>query len=363
MGGMEGYDDDEQDFFMMDDDDDDGDDGFGEGGYSGDEGFGDEDGFEGGIGSSAGVDGFGGLYEARRAESKQRRREQMYSLLAELDELKAKGFKTPREFNYMSDPAEVFQVVDLGRTVIARRDGREMTRDGFFQMLGIIESGSKRWGPEFIKMNGLTANCKAAPRIESALEKVHDRYLGAMADVNPLVMLVIAIGITMGTTQAANMALESQIGAQPKQQQPTQQRRAPNYAAPPPPQPNGQRPMRPAPAPPGPEWGTNIGGGMEMGRIDSRQGVTIQDRRPQQQQPGAAPASLVGGISNGIIGAFDPDQKKKDEEVRRQAALAARGALPNAVQPFRFDAKTDDEASSNELETMGEINRVLGNMN
>lgn len=262
-------------------------------------------------GASRGFDKFAAAQDHERRE-----RERVTQLLADLDEVEARGFQPPKRFNHTSDPDEMENVLHVAQQSLRRKSGAAISKKLLTGFVGVIEMMNHQFDPMGLKLDGFSDSVVGnIDEYEDVLIRMYDKYASTFGDQHPLVELVIMLGLAGAQVHMMNswadqqkeklekstqQQQQKQQQQQQAQQQQQQQARAFGMA------PRAQPAAKPAvyqeaPAPAGPMMpGVSM---QELGKIisqthaDSQQEeiVPFPDRRvtparPRPKSPDAASA-------------------------------------------------------------------------
>jgi hypothetical protein len=143
-------------------------------------------------------------------------------LLRKLSEIKTKGYKLTKEYDFNSSLEEMEYEYDLLRSFADKRNGVKVFRNGLLQAASVIEFLNDRYDPFDFHLTGWSDHMAVEiDSWEDVLEELYEKYKGSGKKMAPEVKLLYLIIASAGAfhftkTQAAKVpGLDSMLAANP----------------------------------------------------------------------------------------------------------------------------------------------------
>jgi hypothetical protein len=143
-------------------------------------------------------------------------------LLRKLSEIKTKGYKLTKEYDFNSSLEEMEYEYDLLKSFADKRNGVKVFRNGLLQAASVIEFLNDRYDPFDFHLTGWSDHMAVeVDSWEDVLEELYEKYKGSGKKMAPEVKLLYLIVASAGAfhftkTQAAKVpGLDSMLAANP----------------------------------------------------------------------------------------------------------------------------------------------------
>ena len=118
-------------------------------------------------------------------------------MLRKLCDLKAKGYKLSKEYDFTSSIEEMEYEYDLLKSFVDRRNGIKLYKNTIINLTNLVEFFNDKYDPFGAQLNGWSEHMSVeVDSYDDVLEELYEKYKGAGKSLPPEIKLLILIGFS-----------------------------------------------------------------------------------------------------------------------------------------------------------------------
>ena len=118
-------------------------------------------------------------------------------LLRKLSDIKSKGYKLSKEYDFNSSIEEMEYEYDLLKSFADRRNGIKLYKNTIINVTNLVEFFNDKYDPFGIELNGWSEHMSVeVDSYDDVLEELYEKYKGAGKSMPPEIKLLILIGFS-----------------------------------------------------------------------------------------------------------------------------------------------------------------------